>query len=412
MTPLLQLSELARSFFSLWTLFLCVLFLFGGARAVLQKRLWTALWSLSGLAGSCFLWQTLFDVHLFGDGPDAAAVSLRLCALPVLVWAAVLAALTAAAVWTLHALSRREKRSVTPAAVKQCLDSIPCGVGIFDDDGRVLFSNVCMNRLAVALTGERLLDGKDFGKLTAGKVLPLEGRQWRFRDRDITLGTTRVRELIAADVTAEYAGIEALRKDQAALSRLNRALRDYTLSIDETVRRQEILQAKVRIHDEMNRLMLSTAAVEHGNVDEENKIFSLWEQNALLLGMDAEPDAANKDLGDLEAFASALKIRLVFKDPVPPDLSGERRHLFLSAAREALANAAKHAGAENMEISFSETQDAVGCAFTSDGRLPAGEVRFTGGLYNLSALAEKQGAKVRARVGEGFTLSLLFPKTR
>ena len=42
----------------------------------------------------------------------------------------------------------------------------------------------------------------------------------------------------------------------------------------------------------------------------------------------------------------------------------------------------------------------------------AGEVRFTGGLYNLSVLAEKQGAKVRARVGEGFTLSLLFPKTR
>ena len=176
--------------------------------------------------------------------------------------------------------------------------------------------------------------------------------------------------------------------------------------------RQEILQAKVRIHDEMNRLMLSTAAVEHGNVDEENKIFSLWEQNALLLGMDAEPDAANKDLGDLEAFASALKIRLVFKDPVPPDLSGERRNLFLSAAREALANAAKHAGAENMEISFSETQNAVGCAFTSDGRLPAGEIRFTGGLYNLSVLAEKQGAKVRAGVGEGFTLSLLFPKTR
>ena len=82
------------------------------------------------------------------------------------------------------------------------------------------------------------------------------------------------------------------------------------------------------------------------------------------------------------------------------------------AQREALANAAKHAGAENMEISFSETQDAVGCAFTSDGRLPAGEVRFTGGLYNLSVLAEKQGAKVRARAGEGFTLSLLFPKKR
>ena len=410
MTPLLQLSALATSLFSLWTLILCVLFLFGGARAALLKRPGSALGSLAGLLGSFFLWQTLFDVQLFGASPAAAAVSRRLCALPAAVWASALAVLTMAAAGVLLALSRREKRSVTPAAVKQCLDSIPCGVGIFDDDGRVLFSNVCMNRLSVALTGERLLDGRRFAVQTAGRVLTVEGRRWRFRDRSLTLGKTPVHELIAADVTEEYAGIEALRNEQASLTRLNRALKSYTLGIDETVRRQEILQAKVNIHDEMNRLMLSTAAVEQGNVAGKNEIFSLWAQNALLLCMDADETAAQRDLGELEALASALRIRLVFNADVPPSLTEEQVGLFLSAASEALANAAKHAGAGTMEISFSETPEQTVCAFASDGRPPAGEVRFTGGLYNLSVLAENQGARVEARVEEGFTLLLLFPK--
>ena len=410
MTPLLQLSALATSLFSLWTLVLCVLFLFGGARSALLKRPGSALGSLAGLIGSFFLWQTLFDVQLFGASSAAAAVSRRLCALPAAVWASALAVLTMAAAGVLLALSRREKRSVTPAAVKQFLDSIPCGVGVFDDDGRVLFSNVCMNRLSVALTGERLLDGKDFGALTAGKVVPLEGGKWRFRDRELALGATPVHELTAANVTEEYAGIEALRNEQASLSRLNRAHRDYTLGIDETVRRQEILQAKVNIHDEMNRLMLSTAAVENGNVAEENRIFSLWERNALLLCMDADANASQRDLGELEALASALRIRLVFNTDVPPSLTEEQLALCLCAAREALANAAKHAGAKTMEIAFSETPERVVCAFTSDGESPAGEIRFTGGLYNLRVLAEKQGATVDARAGGGFTLSLLFPR--
>ena len=410
MTPLMQLSELARSFFSLWALLLCILFIFGGARAVLLKRPVSAVGGALGLGGSYFLWQALFDVHLFGNTPAAVPVSRAAAGVPYLWWIFCLCALTAAGLGILTALIRRGRRNVTPEAVKLCLDSIPCGVCCYDDDGRVLFSNVCMHRLSGALTGERLLDGAYFAGKTAGSVQTVEGRKWRFTARTIAPGRARLHELIAADVTEEYVGIETLQTEKEALSRLNRELREYALFIDETVRREEILQAKARIHDEMNRLMLSTVAVTPGDTAEENRLFALWEQNALLLCMDADANTEEAALRDIENLAAALKLRLVFSGPLPAGLTEAQKGLFFSAAGEALANAAKHAGAKKLEISFTESETEIVCAFMNDGLPPAGEIRFTGGLNNLSLLAARQGARVEAAVRKAFTLSLIFPK--
>ena len=89
-----------------------------------------------------------------------------------------------------------------------------------------------------------------------------EGRRWRFVRRELLLDGERLHELTASDVTAEYAKTEALQRDKEALSRLKAELNEYNLGIDDTVRKQEILRAKVNIHDEMNRLMLSTVAAE------------------------------------------------------------------------------------------------------------------------------------------------------
>ena len=409
MTTLLSLSELTRSFLSLWTLGICLVCLFSIVRSAAQKHPASIAAAVPLLCGSYFLWQVLFDVHLFGGTENAAAVSRALGALPWLVLAALLVAFTAAALANLILVIRYGRRSITPDAVKQCLEQISCGVCCFRDDGLVLFSNDCMNRLCVAVTGERLLDGRELYRAAAGSVLTAEGRRWRFSGRDITLDGERLHELIASDVTAEYVKTEALRQDQEDLSRLKRELKAYTLSIDDTVRRQEILQAKVNIHDEMNRLMLSTMAAEGEDGVAEAPIFALWEQNALLLCMEAE-NSNTKAARSLEKLAEALRIRLDWDGALPAVLTEAQRSLFFTAAQEAIVNAAKHAEARRAGISFTETEKTVCCDFENDGRLPKGEVRFAGGLQNLSLLAKKQGASLSVRVGGAFTLSLCFLK--
>ena len=266
-----------------------------------------------------------------------------------------------------------------------------------------------MNRLCLAITHDPLLNGNQFCDAAGIGIRKVGDKRWRFTRRDIVVAGEHLHEMIASDITTEYIKTQALENDKAELFQMNRKLREYTLCIDDTVRRQEILQAKVNIHDEMNRLMLSTMAAESGNSAVPDQIFSLWEKNALLLCMEANENGNIRRSG-IEKLADALKIRLIWQSELPACLSEQQQNLFYSAAREAIANAAKHAHAETMEIFFEESDLFCLCSFTNDGQIRTGEVQFTGGLANLSVLAKRQDAYVSAIISEKFTLSLRFPK--
>ena len=90
MTSLFQLSELTRSLFLLWTLTLCLIGIFSIVRSVALKRFRFAAFALLPFGCSYFLWQVMFDIHLFGDTGAAAAVSRKLGAFP---WIGLLLAL-------------------------------------------------------------------------------------------------------------------------------------------------------------------------------------------------------------------------------------------------------------------------------------------------------------------------------
>ena len=405
-----SLSPTLRAVFALWSLLLCLACIGCAALAALEKRLRYAAPAFFIFAPSYYMWQAIFDLSLsvrMGTPPSALSAPT---ALSWGLWLAVFVLLSAAAVLLLLTVIRNERSRVTPGAIKVFLDRFPCGVCCFSDSGRVLFSNVCMNKLSVALTGEPLLNGIRFKDAAAGGIFEVGGRMRRFTCSEFYIDGHRLQEMIASDVTAEYARTQALERDKAELSRMNRELKEYILGIDDAVRRQEILQAKVNIHDEMNRLMLSTTAADGGDAGELDRIFSLWERNTLLLCMEAE-EAAETESG-VEELANALRISVVWRDPLPDTLTAEQRSLFRAAAREAVVNAVKHAGAKEMRISFEETEQGLCCRFSNDGTLPEGEVRFSGGLANLSRLAEKQGARISAKADGRFVLTLIFQRNR
>ena len=408
MTTFLSLSALARSVFALWALALCLTNIFSATLAAVRKRYRFTAFAMLLFAPVYVIWQMIFDIALLGKSEETVFLSRAAGDLPWLIWLAVLAAVTAASVFLLIFDIRYDRKFITPGAIKRYLDKIPCGVCCWRDNGRVLFSNVCMNRLCVALTGGPLLNGEQFAGAVKDGILDADGKVWRFSCRDIVSDGETLHELIASDVTAEYAKTKVLEKDKAELSELNAELREYYASIDDAVRRREILQAKVDIHDEMNRLMLSTMAAGSDDASELDRIFSLWEQNALLLCMEAGDTADEIAAESVEKLAEALKIRLVWCGAVPETLTEKQRGLFFTAAKEAVINAVKHASAKEIRISFDIAEDRVCCHFTNGGSVQPGDVRFAGGLLNLSRLAEKQGASVTAAAGEEFTLTLTF----
>lgn len=410
MTAFITLDSLPRAFFALWAFSLCLVGIVNLILPLWKKRWLFSVIALLFLLPVVFVWQVIFDIALWGKlGIAPSVVSERLGDVSWGLWLVAFIVITALELLLLTYDIRYEKRHLTLGSVKLYLDKIPCGICCWTESGRVLFSNTCMNDLCASLTGVQLLNGKRFYDAVAGKMLTVDGRMWRFTARELLLDGEKTHEMIASDITDEYAETVALEKDKAELDRINRELKEYNLNIDETVRRQEILQAKVNIHDEMNRLMLSTVSAEKEDDVTMDTIFSLWEQNALLLCMQADETSDKRATDRMNELAEALKIRLIWQGALPSVFKGEQRNLFFSAAQEAIINAAKHAGAKEMMLSFAVTEGSVECRFTNDGKIPSVPVTFTGGLLNLQRLAEEQGATITTSVGERFTLFLRFP---
>ncbi|MBQ6337091.1 MAG: hypothetical protein IJI50_07660 [Ruminococcus sp.] len=408
MTAFASLSALTRALFALWALLLCLTVIGNAVLATVRRRYRFTVIALLILAPVYFLWQVIFDLSLFGASENAAEISRTLGGLPWLLWFLALTILSVSAALLLRSIIRYNRSFITPGAIKLFLDRMPCGVCCWIQSGRVLFSNICMNRLCTDITDAPLLNGNQFRDAVADGILHVNGRVWRFVSREIEPDGERLYEMIATDITSEYAKTEVLERDKAELTRLNHELSEYYLSIDETVRRQEILQAKMNIHDEMNRLMLSTVAADSKDAAALDAIFSLWEQNALLMCMEAQKKANGHDRDDIDTLAKALGLRLICHDDPPAELSGSRRELVYLTAQEAVVNAVKHAQAKRMEISFARTDSSLSCILTNNGTLPSEKVRFTGGLMNLSRLAQRQGATLTADVTGVFTLTLSF----
>ena len=410
MTAFASLSALARALFALWALLLCLVNIGSAVLASVRRRFRFAVLALLLFLPVYFLWQVIFDLSLSHRGGTAVPLSVALGGVPLLAWLLAFVLLTAASAVLFLRNLRFDRTFLTPGTIKIFLDGLPCGVCCWQESGWVLFSNVCMNRLCAAVTDGPLLNGNQFREAVSAGILTLNGTVWRFSCREMVLDGERLQEMIASDVTVEYAKTLTLERDRAELARLNEQLRSYYLSIDEVVSRQEVLQAKVNIHDEINRLMLSTTAADAGDEEELDRVFSLWEQNALLLCMEAGSDRDTRAIDSLERLAAALRLRLVWQGELPKALPERQRSLFFSAAQEVMANAVKHAAAMTVTLSFDESETALCCRFSNDGKAPFGPVSFTGGLRNLSLLAEQQGASVSVSAENGFTLSLCFPK--
>lgn len=407
MTAFGALSFLLRTGFALWALILCAAGITGGVLSVAVKRYRCIFLSLAALVPSCLLWQVCYDLDL---AVHSTSLCIRLGGFPWLMWLVVLALLTLLSAWPILLCVRYAGRSITPLTIKRCADSMSCGICYWRENGHVIFANECMNRLCVSLTGEALMNGEHFRAAVSGDIVPIGDGVWSFTFRDLTFQGGALHEMVASDVSELHEKAEALRRDNETLSGMREELRAYGLRIDDTVRRQEILQAKVNIHDEMNRLMLSTVAMDIENEAELHRNFSLWERNALQLCLEADERKDENAAAQLAGMAQALGLRLVWREALPDTITAQRRELFFLAAQEAVANAVKHAGAGQLRITFAQTEDEIRCTFENDGHVPQGAVRFTGGLANLSLLAAEQNARISAESGKTFRLSLCFAK--
>ena len=316
---------------------------------------------------------------------------------------------------------RWRQSHIVENSIKESMDYLPAGVCYYRENGLILLVNHRMNDFYAGMTGENLQNGNELEKVIrekqegrfSGKIICRVPEQMvlSFRHRTVSYDGENIHEIIADDVTELYEKSEELKSDIEKARLLSESMKAYGKNIDEVVRRQEILQAKIKIHDEMNRMILSTVKVmdERGDNDqgEKNEIIGMWKNQMQLLKREGEQKLSNV-VSDLNVLAKHIGIALKWNG-MPTTENRECVTLFLLVAREALMNAVKHAGAGTVWIFVENREKEFRFIFENDGLKPERSISEGGGLQNIRSKVEEAGGCMTVEWKPQYRLTVEIP---
>ena len=314
---------------------------------------------------------------------------------------------------------------ITPSSIKEATDTLPSGLCFCREDGRVLLVNRAMEALCRRLTGEALVNGRMFFEALSGGALPEgcqragsteeplivlpDGAAWSFSRKRLQDGQLRADLIVAADVTEIYDKTRALSRAREEVTALNRRLTDYNREIVSLTTAREILNAKVKIHDELggNLLAIRRWLLEGGAERDCADIVERLRTNVACLKSGRAPEARDECALMLET-AQALGVRVEIEGELPE--REPARHILAVAIHECFTNTLRHAHGSALALRIAEDDRWIRARFTNDGEQPSGPIRERGGLSSLQTLVERAGGCMRVQTTPVFSITLELPK--
>ena len=405
------MPDAARGFVFIWLICIFILGLCNLYHSIQVKQTRHIVISAVLLVAEYLLLQVAADILHRRLGMESVGLSYRLGCIHVIWWVALIAGIMLVSITLASFFMHWKEEHITPMSVKDSIDRLHAGLCYWEDGGRMILSNKKMDEICLAISGETLLNGEQFYKCIESECMPMpDGTRKYFFHNLVEFEDKQIHELVAADVTELYKKNELLEQETISLQKMNESLRRYNQNIEETVRKQEILDAKVYIHDEMNRLMLVTTANAETPMPEEDfkEILTLWRNNAILLGAESDKIRINADITEVNQLAELLGIQLTWQGEKPESMPDSIREVFVMVAREAIANAMKHAGAKNITIGIHKKGEKLTIRISNDGKLPIGEMSMGGGLSNIKRMVEAQDGQLILERNEQFHMILEF----
>ena len=308
---------------------------------------------------------------------------------------------------------------ITDYSIKEAVDLLPVGVCAYADSGRVFIKNTVMERLCREMTGEQLFNGVLLEKRVDSHpekkvmgdkmvyILPNE-EVIAFSKEMLEIDGNRLTLLTACDMTEEYAKTQILLQKREAVCELNSKLISYNRDIVSIITSQEILNAKVKIHDELGAGLLAIRhfLIKGGDRDEKEQIIARLNQNLSFLQRDIIKSEKDEYLL-IFTTAKALDVRIIVEGELPeaePD-----KHIIATAIHECFTNVVRHAKGNLLHIRVTEKElGKKEIVFTNNGEKPTGVITERGGLVSLRSLVEKSGGSMKTDVdtNEGFRLHI------
>lgn len=404
------------AFFAVWSLLIVCTALLGVILTLKQGRPAKVLIPELLLLALCEISEKIFMTCPYAASDSCMAISL-FKKLPVFYAAVFLTALSAGVSIFLFRRISYSKTHISNTSIKESFDSLPTGICFYYENGFVGLINDKMNEISMELTGRSISNGGEFWSFLQRGEMNINclylrygenpiircsnGKIYRFTQYIEFEDGRKLFEIIADDITELYKKTEQLRKNHEELQEQSKRLLKYSQNIMAEVRERETLNAKIKMHDNINRLLLATRRCieDHGGTAERAKIFSLW-HGGILVFSDREDKNPLKDL--LEA-SKLLGIELEFKGEMPREIV--RQNVITLAAAECMTNAVRHAEAKKLIIELSQNKVII----TNDGTAPYEAIHEGGGLSTVRKKIEELHGEMFVRSTPEFKLILNFP---
>ena len=333
-----------------------------------------------------------------------------------------LAILTGIMIW--H-LIHYERNTLTKSAIKESVECLPMGLCFFTEQGFILLSNWKMEQICQELTGKDLQNGNVFwARLSRDQITnhaePVwyerthclrmkNGEIWSFEKQLLKMDTKDVWQLTAVNISELYQLSQQLKKENSQLTEMNQRLRQHGENMDAYVRSREILETKIQIHKEMGQALLASRAylTQTESVIEKESVRKRWEYVVLLLKKETEISEGKNEWKQFIKTAEDAGVKIIVHGDIPPE--EKQLELLMTAAAEALTNAVRHGGADQLRIEIQHITN-WNIFFTNNGKKPKSIVTEGGGLGSLRTRLEEVGGSMNIFTKPEFVLAITLPE--
>ena len=451
MTAYINLAEYCHTFFAISAIVLILgaAYIIAAAVAMRLSRGY-ATCSVVLAAAVFIILQSMADVSLCANevDPRFSLPAVILKDVPWIIVALVMVVIFAAEVLCLVAVNRAGRDKLSPGSVKESLDALPDGVCFFSEDGRILLSNRRMQHISSDITGIGILNGEKLWRCIEEKsvktdvsdglvIFTSDSKVWNVRRSEIEAEGNRINEIVALDVTEQYELRRELEERNERLNSVNERLRIFSRNMSRLTAEKELLDAKIKVHDDLGRSLLAFRAylTAEPSKRDRSRLLPLWRYVISVMKKETVP---SEEWDAIEKTAESLHIQIEINGDLPAGLadlpvSGEVRSAIMAAIRECLTNTARHArgdrlfvlikcdaeqGADHASTSGSSSASGTApCAdaphgirieITNNGRAPLVPIQEAGGLSNLRHMVERAGGNMTIESSPQFLLRLDF----
>lgn len=319
---------------------------------------------------------------------------------------------------------RQQVIMINNTSIKEAFDLLPIGICFFNETGLPILCNTSMYRFSSTVVGKDIQAIADLEGCLNNDFIPLEGvvrdgnlfmlkngstwylekRQFLYEDKYYYV------EFIAYDVTVLHDRKLDLEREMKRLQGFRDKLYKLSANVVAVTKEEEILNTKMRVHDEMGRCLLlaQKCLTQECLEDKMNHIALSW-QRAISM-MKYHYDSDEKDmLLQVRKTCEALKISYIQNGDLPKQ--SKIAYIFTCAIRECVTNAVRYAKASELYVNFYQESIESSVMITNNGHLPTSEIVEGGGLSTLRKRVENAGGIMEIQSFPYFQLTVRLPIT-